>query len=72
MACRMNLLKCLLIGYKQQLRVRASGRCRWGRGCTYNAPPLLDSMPSWFEAIMKLMMPTPEVAILMQKMVRFR
>lgn len=34
-------------------------------------PPLLDSMPGWFEAIMKLMMPTPEVAILMQKMVVF-
>ena len=28
-------------------------------------------MPGWFEAIMKLMMPTPEVAILMQKMVVF-
>ncbi|XTP54444.1 hypothetical protein Q5760_24780 [Niallia sp. Krafla_26] len=34
-------------------------------------PPILDSMPGWFEAIMKIMMPTPEVAIAMQKMVVF-
>ncbi|MCQ6274515.1 FAD-dependent oxidoreductase [Bacillus sp. V3B] len=33
------------------------------------APPILDSMPGWFEAIMKLMMPTPEVAVMMQQMV---
>ena len=35
------------------------------------APPILDSMPGWFEAIMKLMMPTPEVAIFMQGFVGF-
>ena len=35
------------------------------------APPILDAMPGWFEAIMKLMMPTPEVAVLMQQMVRW-
>jgi NADH dehydrogenase len=33
------------------------------------APPILDSMPGWFEAVMKLMMPTPEVAVFMQQMV---
>ena len=33
------------------------------------APPILDSMPGWFEAIMKLMMPTPEMAVMMQQMV---
>ena len=35
------------------------------------APPILDSMPGWFEAIMKLMMPTPEVAIFMQGFVGY-
>ncbi|WP_071394396.1 hypothetical protein [Bacillus tuaregi] len=34
-------------------------------------PPILESMPGWFEGIMKVMMPTPEVAIFMQKMVVF-
>jgi len=33
------------------------------------APPILDSMPGFFEAIMKIMMPTPEVAVFMQQMV---
>jgi len=38
---------------------------------TVIAPPILDAMPGWFEAIMKLMMPTPEVAIFMQQMIGF-
>ncbi|WP_394238110.1 FAD-dependent oxidoreductase [Niallia oryzisoli] len=38
---------------------------------TVVAPTVLQSMPDWFAAIMKLMMPTPEVAIAMQQMVGF-
>ena len=34
------------------------------------APPILDSMPGWFEAIMKLMMPTPEVASIYARICR--
>lgn len=35
------------------------------------ATPILSSMPSWFEWIMKIMLPTPEMAIFMQKMMVF-
>ncbi|WP_338450329.1 FAD-dependent oxidoreductase [Niallia oryzisoli] len=38
---------------------------------TVVAPTVLHAMPDWFAAIMKLMMPTPEVAIAMQQMVGF-
>lgn len=31
------------------------------------ATPILSEMPGWFEWIMKIMMPTPEVAVFMQK-----
>ncbi|WP_428910176.1 FAD-dependent oxidoreductase [Niallia sp. Krafla_26] len=40
-------------------------------GATAIAPPILDSMPGWFEAIMKLMMPNADVAIFMQGFVGF-
>lgn len=42
-----------------------------GEAAAAGAAPILSSMPGWFEAIMKIMMPTPEVAIFMQKMVVF-
>lgn len=42
-----------------------------GEAAAAGAAPILSSMPGWFEAIMKIMMPTPEVAIMMQKMVVF-
>lgn len=35
------------------------------------ATPILSKMPFWFEWIMKIMLPTPEVAIFMQKFVIF-
>ncbi|MBW8350956.1 FAD-dependent oxidoreductase [Bacillus sp. IITD106] len=35
------------------------------------ATPILSHMPGWFEWIMKIMLPTPEVAIFMQKMMVF-
>ena len=35
------------------------------------AEPILSSMPGWFEWLMQIMLPTPEVAIFMQKMVVF-
>ena len=35
------------------------------------AEPILSSMPGWFEWIMQMMLPTPEMAIFMQKMVVF-
>ncbi|WP_338471109.1 hypothetical protein R4Z10_20425 [Niallia sp. XMNu-256] len=42
-----------------------------GGGAEVFTAPILEIMPGWFEAIMKIMMPTPEVAIFMQKMVVF-
>ncbi|MCQ6274518.1 hypothetical protein JMM81_05975 [Bacillus sp. V3B] len=51
------------------LQTETSGASVAAEGATEIAPPILDSMPGLFEAIMKLMMPTPEVAVLMQKMV---
>ena len=47
----------------------ASAAAEGGADATAIAPPILDAMPGWFAAIMKLMMPTPEVAVLMQQMV---
>ena len=40
---------------------------------TYGEEPMLvlGEMPDWFEAIMKIMMPNPEVALFMQKMMTF-
>ena len=35
------------------------------------AEPILSSMPGWFEWIMQIMLPTPEMAVFMQKMVVF-
>mgnify|MGYP001274318286 FL=1 len=35
------------------------------------AEPILSKMPGWFEWIMQIMLPTPEMAIFMQKMVVF-
>ncbi len=35
------------------------------------AEPILSKMPGWFEWLMQLMLPTPEMAIFMQKMVVF-
>ena len=47
----------------------ASAAAEGGADAIAIAPPILDAMPGWFAAIMKLMMPTPEVAVLMQQMV---
>ena len=47
----------------------ASVAAEGGADATAIAPPILDAMPGWFAAIMQLMMPTPEVAVLMQQMV---
>lgn len=44
----------------------ASAAAEGGAEATVMAPPILDHMPGWFEAIMKLMMPNPDVAIFMQ------
>jgi NADH:ubiquinone reductase (H+-translocating) len=35
------------------------------------ATPILSKMPFWFEWIMKIMLPTPEIALFMQKMMVF-
>jgi len=35
------------------------------------ATPILSKMPGWFEWIMQIMLPTPEVALFMQKMMVF-
>ncbi len=52
------------------LQTATSGASEWaaegGAEATAIAPPILDSMPSWFAAIMKLMMPNADVAIFMQ------
>src|SRR3954447_849089 len=47
----------------------ASAVAEGGADAIAIAPPILDAIPGWFAAMMKLMMPTPEVAVLMQQMV---
>ncbi|WP_067841244.1 FAD-dependent oxidoreductase [Amphibacillus sediminis] len=40
-------------------------------GATEYATPILSEMPGWFSWIMQIMMPTPEIALFMQKMMVF-
>ncbi|MBB5173728.1 FAD-dependent oxidoreductase [Texcoconibacillus texcoconensis] len=44
-----------------------SGASEWDEGDA--AATIISEMPGWFEGIMKIMIPTPEIAVMMQKIV---